>query len=136
MSRIIISLFFLLYIEEHVGSYLSHVPTGVSAYSNSVVHGTSPVVSQVVTPVHKTIVQAPQFVEHIEQPVVTVAKSFAPAPIYKSFAAPAPIYKSFSAPTLYAAQPSLLSAPIHQTYAAAPAFSYSHAPIAYNSPIW
>lgn len=109
-------------IDEHVGSVLSHVPTGVSAYSTSVVHGAAPVVSSVVTPIQKTYVSAPV----VSEPIVTVAKTYA---------APAPIYKTIQTPTFYS-EP-IVSAPhFVKTYAAAPAFTYSHAPIAYNAPIW
>lgn len=112
------SIFFYSYIDEHVGSVLSSIPTGVSAHSSSVVHSTSPVVSSVVTPVHKTIVSSP-----------IVAEPILSAPILKTV---------HHAPAFYS-QP-LVSSPLIKTYAAAPAFSayspYAHNPLAYSASIW
>lgn len=62
--------------DEHVGSVISSIPTGVSSYSTSVVHGHGAVVHPVITPVHKT------FISHapiVAEPVIE-AHHFAAAP--------------------------------------------------------
>lgn len=56
LNRMEIISYVCIFVEEHVGSVVSSVPAGVSAYSHSVIHGHSAVVHPVIQPVHKTII--------------------------------------------------------------------------------
>lgn len=90
-SKSIIIFYFLCgkFLAAQVGSYISSIPTGVSAHSSSVVHSAAPVVSPIVTPIQKTVIAAP----------------LVSAPLIKTIAAPAYAYNA--APYAYNAYPNL-----------------------------